>query len=195
LDRHTHFFEQLGQHDLSGGPDADFTRVDDDIMVQGRTDVFFEKFPDEGGALGIHSVNVCPCLYRRDMVPHGNAYPLTFGLETFKHHVRGIHRPDVQGTTLRADIGQMMAVKFVATLAPQQGVQLVQSQPRAFDKRTADLHDVKAEPDVVSAVARKGVKTDFHPFYPTGFLRGGLFFNCVYDGADKGGFMHTFYLF
>jgi hypothetical protein len=40
-------------------------------------------------------------------------------------------------------------------------------------------------------VARKGVKTDFHPFYLIGFLRGGLLFNRINDGADKGDFVHN----
>lgn len=122
----------------------------------------------------------------------GFTNPLALDLEAFEHHVRGINRLDFQGTALGADIGQMMAVKLIATLAPQQRLQFVQSQPRIFDKRTALLDDVKAEPDVVSTVARKGIKTDFHPFYPIGFLRGGLFFNRINDGADKVDFVHNF---
>lgn len=124
-------------------------------------------------------------------VDAGFINPLAFDLETFEHHVRGIHRLDFQGTALGTDVGQMMAVKFVATPAAQQRLQFVQFQPRVFDERATLLDDVKAEPDVVGAMARKGVKTDFHPFYPIGFLCGGLFFNRINDGADKGNFVHN----
>jgi hypothetical protein len=116
---------------------------------------------------------------------------LTFDPETFEHHVGGIDGLHFHGTAFGTDVGQMVAVKLVAADAQQQWFHFVQFQSRILDDGTALLDDVEAKLDMVGTVARECVETNLHPFDVFGFLRSGLFFHRIDDGADKGNFVHN----
>ena len=87
-----------------------------------------------------------------------------------------------------------MPVKFMTALAQQERFELVEFQPGVLDEGMIRFDYVKAKADMVGTMAGERVKTDFYPFNTAGLSLGGLFFNGINNGADKGDFVHNFNL-
>ena len=82
-------------------------------------------------------------------------------------------------------------MKQPPALAFQERFHFVEFQSGVLDERMVHLNDVKTKADVVGTMAGQRVKTDFNPFDAPGLPGGGLFFNGVNNGTDKGDFVHS----